>query len=1233
MVPVAVKTELSAPLVLELLVPHFTDVGDVQGSVPVALDLSPSLNVQLVFWERFGVTKDLECINEEEGCPRCKFESFLRGLVILKRRGVLHINGANAVLNDFARLRLQIEGFDAIGAEANLLEFSFVSCHLKQSNSGRTGETDIDKVAAAKHSTCHVVGCNLHRWKAVRVEETSDTVRRSQERSNNSVIENRAQLEPLPNRKLNLPDVFHSLMAQIEVTSIDLWSERIPGLNLKLYEHQRRGLGWMMKREKAVLWETALPQVFTVPGRPSHDSDNILLSAFPETAYDSCGGMLCDEPGLGKTITMLALILLTKGQSTATMPARADEPVPHTFQLRASSRGRSLQTDYLLSTSACLVVAPDALVEHWAEQIKSHVVEQGFKTYVDRADKLAKPLPESDKLVQFDVVIVSFSRMTKEWRFHRPPSATEARVINRYGFEDQPDRYWDGSLRGSVSTLLKIHWLRVVVDEGHKLGGRAPTQLMQMARLLCAERRWVMTGTPSPNTLKSADLLYIHGLLVFLRNQPYGRADGRAWTKAIAGPFERDEPVGFYRLQHLLSRIMIRHTKDSIRDKLPEPIRHTVVVDPSPSEFKLYNALAEHVRANLVSTSIDLPSTVGSSPRSHLKSLLNRENRRKAGQIESGLTFAFIGGYAVEWTVKTERMLTTLKQLRSSGVCEPRVLAMAEYLNGIHLKKKTRCADCGEGRRFLMVFPCGHLCCAHCIDELKTEIGEYRCNFCYEPYDEDEFNYLQPTLTGEWTARGREQTLGKLRASGVNEARVARVAAYIDTLEANPATECRNCQRQLHLLLVLPCGHLSCPDCVEKRYQEFGPSCVLCHAPCARNGFIALQPEILPKALEDDSKPARRNKVKTGTTKKQKRKQKQAGSAQKRAVNYKRDYWKIDSSKIFYTATRVRELIKEFAREQCPKLKVIIFSQFRESIWRTKVAFEQQDIPTADFIALLNPRERSKNLEEFRSNENVHVLLLSNLGSHGLDLSFVTHIFLLEEIWDKSVEMQVISRAHRMGASRSVVVEQLWMRGTVECQLTATNQQLFKNETAIDRDQGVHNGPTREEVQEASSADKSSFQQMKMNYILNNLRVLSPNVVGKDGEVRFCVRNESEAIIRQGIHTISDSGEINTVLDMPNPPQRSQVSTAYTRFQGASQRPRSPAETTPSQRKRSGPPEVIVIDDSIDSSEGGDNDSDSEEIREESAPVIPVQKPQQNEALVKQEPAYIEIMNEETESE
>jgi hypothetical protein len=55
-------------------------------------------------------------------------------------------------------------------------------------------------------------------------------------------------------------------------------------------------------------------------------------------------------------------------------------------------------------------------------------------------------------------------------------------------------------------------------------------------------------------------------------------------------------------------------------------------------------------------------------------------------------------------------------------------------------------------------------------------------------------------------------------------------------------------------------------------------------------------------------------------------------------------------------------------------------------------------------------------------NEDATVLLLQEDGSTGLDLSFATHIFLLDQLRDPALENQIISRAHRMGAKGPVDV-------------------------------------------------------------------------------------------------------------------------------------------------------------------------------------------------------------------
>jgi hypothetical protein len=67
----------------------------------------------------------------------------------------------------------------------------------------------------------------------------------------------------------------------------------------------------------------------------------------------------------------------------------------------------------------------------------------------------------------------------------------------------------------------QVHWLRLVLDEGHTLGALAATNKMTCAVNLRAERRWIMTGTPTPGGVAS-EVRHLLPLLQILRHQPYG---------------------------------------------------------------------------------------------------------------------------------------------------------------------------------------------------------------------------------------------------------------------------------------------------------------------------------------------------------------------------------------------------------------------------------------------------------------------------------------------------------------------------------------------------------------------------------------------------------------------------------------------------------------------------------------------------------------------------------------
>ncbi|KAJ0403344.1 hypothetical protein ATCC90586_005166 [Pythium insidiosum] len=829
------------------------------------------------------VTIDVACVNREEGC-RCDFVRLLRNVLVLMEQRILRAttkyvlssiddtatgeSRTIATLQVFVQLHERLE----TAKVTSLRDFELVLSHLQSGIIGprrqQRTHTIARMVESAKRSRCHVVGCELHPMD----EGTSDACPKRLALSD--VFENltsHIDVDQMPiredetyiarmkraKREIILTDlpvsVLHSIVRMLNSRELAAMSavcsmlqhmayEVVPGLKLLLYSHQRKALKWMLFREGSSRPElTAMPHPFLFPAivprghaNPQGEDANapraidlidgrLLKTPTGLVAKDVRGGLFCDEPGLGKTITMLALILRTKGQHSDPSQLTAI-PEPHSHEdsrrrLRsANSRRRTIDPEKLLRSATTLIVVPNPLVEHWKYQIKMHVQRGMLTVYVDDAEA-KRPLPSAEELVTYDIVITSFSRLADEWKYGRPTSALEERRPDRYGFENAPATFIDGFECRGTSALFRVHWVRIIVDEGHQLGGTNPSYHMKTARLIEAEKRWVMTGTPTPNTMHSADLRHMHGLLVFLRDRPYGEADGEAWLKAIAKPFEQNDRVGYVRLLHLLNRLMMRHTKESIQTIIPKPTRHTVFVHATPREYAQYNGIAAAVRSNLLITNID-PESPG---KKHLDSLLNPMNYVYAKQVMRNLRNATCGGAQIE------AILT------------------------------------GEGHAEMI-------------------------------------NYLYQTPQLNLSEEQKQRIMDFVRR-----------ASGIDML-----TECK------------PCAYY------------------------VANRILQLRTEMARSRLSEDN------------------------------------YWASRSS-------------------QPTTLKAIVFSQFKEHIWRVKVTLAQHGVECADFIPGRTPAFRMDCLQRFRNDPSVNVLVMTDIGSHGLDLSFVTHIFLMEEIWDKSLEQQVIS--------------------------------------------------------------------------------------------------------------------------------------------------------------------------------------------------------------------------------
>lgn len=236
----------------------------------------------------------------------------------------------------------------------------------------------------------------------------------------------------------------------------------------------------------------------------------------------------------------------------------------------------------LYLSRATLIVVPANLVDHWKTQIQKHVKPGQLRVCIWTDYKK----PSAHGLAwDYDVVITTFNRLSAEW----------------------------GSSKRSP--LMQVHWLRVMLDEGHTLGSSLNlTNKLQMAISLMATNRWLLTGTPTPNTPNS-QLSHLQPMLKFLHEEVYGQ-NQKSWEAGILRPFEAEMEEGHSRLLQLLHRCLISARKKDLKT-IPPCIKKVTFLNFTDEHARSYNELVVTVRRNILMADWNDPS--------HVESLLNQK--------------------------------------------------------------------------------------------------------------------------------------------------------------------------------------------------------------------------------------------------------------------------------------------------------------------------------------------------------------------------------------------------------------------------------------------------------------------------------------------------------------------------------------------------------------------------------------------------------------------------------
>ncbi|OHW90951.1 alpha-mannosyltransferase [Colletotrichum incanum] len=284
-------------------------------------------------------------------------------------------------------------------------------------------------------------------------------------------------------------------------------------ITAELKRHQKQALTFMLRRERGWGFLDGQSDIWRVIDTAERRSFVKMISECHqyEEPPQFYGGIIADPMGLGKTLTMIALIatdLENQKHEPGVQPSLDEYGGPH--------------------NGATLIIIPPPLIGSWEKQLSDHVVEGGLK-----------------------------------YRRHHGKSRLAMNEVNRDGLKVVLTTYhtvsteWSAGDDTQTSPLFAVRWRRIVLDEAHYIRN----ENSRMARAVCAldfVSRWAVTGTPIQNRL--SDLATI---VKFIRAHPY--TDTRQFDADLSQLWKSGEDEkAVQRLKNLSVCLILRRSKGTI---------------------------------------------------------------------------------------------------------------------------------------------------------------------------------------------------------------------------------------------------------------------------------------------------------------------------------------------------------------------------------------------------------------------------------------------------------------------------------------------------------------------------------------------------------------------------------------------------------------------------------------------------------------------------------------------
>ncbi|KAK1004940.1 hypothetical protein LTR54_007261 [Friedmanniomyces endolithicus] len=945
----------------------------------------------------------------------------------------------------------------------------------------------------------------------------------------------------------------------------------LPGLKTVLYPYQRRSAGMMLQRESVAYLQLdpRLEQRKAPDGSIYYYGARDFVFLRQPRYYEAArGGILAESMGLGKTVILLSLILATKYHQPIMPAAYATPPVrpkvgrlsdiaisainrrsipwkiefererhgngndmtsciakleqsPPIYEIPREPQRWNRKTilpapKRLTLAATTLVVVPRNLCTQWKSEIKKHVEEGALKVLV--MEDLKQALPPPEELCTYDLVLFSRNRFERE---HRDGSDEQGRRM----VSTQPCRCtYIGPTRTRDchclnsndlydSPLMHLHFKRLVIDEGHFFANSNSTAVAVANKLVTADHRWVVSGTPAKNLLgvevdtsvdenmahpsgakDSRDVVLDHRRAFSAKDDTAGavRSLGVLATSFLkirpwcaAGTSERKEADWdeyIYRHEDARKRTYsgfsasLRRTLESMVVKTqPNDVERDIELPPFTHEVvRLEPSFYDKLSANLFT--LVLTANAITSERTDADYLFHRDSAKARYQLVSNLrqsAFFWTGFSEGDVRASVENSRRYLEKEGTSCTAEDRRI-LVEMIASAQIILASRGWTCMSRSHELGLF----------VDGWPNESADY-WNFS---------RTCTPLMTGVSQLQDAQNYVNEradahdpgegLAGAGVR----ALAAARHGTVEEERFVKSSRKKKAVKTVLMksgVPTSSLEGEPTLKRRSSFGAKGGKSSSKKLLTQAFKVTKPQKSNASKRSLSSPANlvgainsnfstpaeasSNPGTSQPSKKRRRSELEAMDFSPDSPYLQGRIIGTASAKLSYLISRILKYYKDE--------KILVFYDGDNVAYYIAQMLELLHIKHEIYAKSLSAALKAEYVVRFDQEPQDRVLLMDvKQAAFGLNLSSASRIYFVNPVCRPDIEAQAIKRAHRIGQTRKVCVETLVLRGTIEEKMLERARRMTRSEH-MDAKVLEDDGGVREIIQSARMLPVASEEQ------------------------------------------------------------------------------------------------------------------------------------------------------------